>query len=589
MKKNLYILRNRNSSILIYEGEKLKYFEEDGEVNLEELEKYLKGKIEYNYLRLISKKEVVYYREDYRVILIDIVEFKEIKDVNSIRALNKITSKDIDYKDLNLIEIFCSYECRLSNFNNVELNKKEKEDTIKNTFIAIAIALITIIFFIGRDGLNYFGISVPLIVVLTSLMFIFSLGKVKKINITGVYFLIISILLSATYGIFTNTFFRVINIFMIPISLLTGIYMMSFSEMKLSSKDLFGNIFPNVTIGVFNKPHIKKIRKAINGKEILNLKNNKYNGILKGILISIPLLIILTLLLSSADEMFGSIFGNIIASITNTIFMISPKGSISKLIVFIIVFIYLFYLFSSLKFTVKSMYMRKINKLDKSMVNTILVLINILYLIFTYIQIKYLYIKYNRVDLTAEEYSNYARSGFFQLIVVVILNIIIIIYFKSKIDKNKLTCGLNTLMTVISMNMGLTSLYKMNLYIKEFGMTQLRFVTSVFMIFVLIMLIFIAISLWKSIDLFKSFVLIGSIIYLGINFCNMDKLIAEYNLNTVIKEVDMRYLSNLSLDSYDVVLEAFNEGKLDKNDFKKYINQKKITSKWYEYNYYNNK
>ena len=117
-------------------------------------------------------------------------------------------------------------------------------------------------------------------------------------------------------------------------------------------------------------------------------------------------------------------------------------------------FIYIYYVFSSFKFIVKRSYVKNIKKLDKDMVNTILVLINILYLIFTYIQIKYLYIRCNNYNSIPEEYSNYARSGFFQLVAVVVLNIIIIIYFKNKIDNSKLTCALNTLMTVISINMG---------------------------------------------------------------------------------------------------------------------------------------
>ena len=144
-------------------------------------------------------------------------------------------------------------------------------------------------------------------------------------------------------------------------------------------------------------------------------------------------------------------------------------------------------------------------------------------------------------------------------------------------------------MTVISINMGLSSLYKMSRYIEEFGMTQLRFMTSIFMVFILIMLVIIAISLWKNINLFKYCIILGSIIYLGINFCNMDKMIAQYNLDTKGKDVDIQYLSTLSLDSYDVVLKAYKEGKLDKDQFKEYENQKRFAPKWYEYNYYNNK
>lgn len=589
MKKYLYILRNRGSSSLIYEGGKLKYFEGDSGNHLEKIEKYLKDKIDYNFLKVIMEKDVVYYNQEYRVILVDIFELKEIKDTISIKLFNRIKSEDIDYKDLKLIEIFYSYELKLNNLREVELNKKEKEVTMKNIITAMIIAFIVITFFIGEESVNYFGISVPIVIILTSALAIVSIGKVKNINYTGLYFLIVAILISTTYGIFTNNLFRAINIILIPIALVIGLYMINFSETKLNSIELLYNIIPNITIGIFSKPHIEMIRKTLKVKKFLNFKNSKYEGIVKGLMISIPLLIILTILLSSADEIFARIFGNIIENMISTIFVLSPKGLIAKLVTFIIVFIYIYYLFSSFKFIVKTTYMKNIKKLDKNMINTILVVINILYLIFTYIQIKYLYIKFNNYNLTPEEYSNYARSGFFQLIAVVILNIIIIIYFKNKIDNSKLTCALNSLMTMISINMGLSSLYKMSLYIKEFGMTQLRFMTSIFMVFILIMLGIIAISLWKNINLLKSCIILGSIIYLGINFCNMDKIIAQYNLEAKGKGVDIQYLSTLSLDSYEVVLKAYKEGNLDEDQFKEYKNQKRVAPKWYEYNYYNNK
>jgi len=589
MKKYLYVLRNRNSSLLIYEDKKLKYFEGEDGNPLEKIEKYLKDKIDYKFLKVIREKDVVYCDEEYRVIVVDVFELNEIKDTSAIKLFNRLKPEDIDYKDLRLLETVCSYECRFNNLREVELNKKEKEVTLKNLSIAAIIAFIVITFFIGRDRLNYFGISVPIFIILTSTLAIFSIGKVKKINYTGIYFLIVAILLSTTYGIFTNNIFRAINIILIPMALVIGLYMISFSDTKLNSVELLNNIIPNITIGIFSETHIGTIKKALKGKERLNLKDNKYNGIIKGVMISIPVLIILTILLSSADEMFAGLFKNFIYNMRNTMFLLSARGLVLKLMIFIIVFIYIYYLFSSFKFMVKNTYVKNIKKLDKNMVNTILVLINILYLLFTYIQIKYLYIKCNAYNLTPEEYSSYARSGFFQLVGVVVLNIMIIIYFKNKINNSKLTCGLNTLMTIISMNMGLASLYKMSLYIKEFGMTQLRFMTSIFMVFLLIMLVIIAISLWKNMNLVKYCIIIGSIIYLGINFCNMDKLIAQYNIDAKGDKVDIQYLSTLSLDSYDVVLKAYKEGKINEYQFTMYKNQKKFAQKWYEYNYYNNK
>ncbi len=586
MKKYLYILKTKGSSIVMHEDEKLKYFEGEDKDHLERVEKYIKDKMEYSFLKILKEKDVVYYGDEYKVILIDVLEYKGVTDRSSLKAFHEIKSEDIGYRDFRLLNIFCSDEFITNDF---ELNKQEKEVTIKNVIMAVLIGLITIILFVGNNEFNYFGISVPIIVTVISASAIFSIGKVKKINYTGVYFLGVSILLSVTYAVFTNYIFREINIILIPLTLATGLYMINFSDIRLKGEDLINNVIPNITIGIFINPHVGMIGKLFKNREDFNFKNSKYRGVIKGVIILIPLLTFLILLLSSADEIFASIFEDTINNMINAISLIRTGGVLLKLVVFALVFIYIYYLFSSFKFMVKRTYKMTVTKLDKSMVNTILVLVNVLYLVFTYVQIKYLYIKSNNFNLTPAEYSSYARNGFFQLIAVVVLNIMIILYFKNRIDNSKLTCSLNTLMTVLSFNMGLASLYKMRLYIREFGMTQLRFVTSVFMIFILIMLVLIAVSLWKKIELFKYCIIIGSIIYLGINFCNMDKMIAEYNLNAKGKGVDIEYLSTLSLDSYDVVLKAYEQGKINKEQFMQYKEQKQLTSQWYEYNYYNDK
>lgn len=589
MKKYLYILKTKGSSIVMHEDEKLKYFEGEDKDHLERVDKYIKDKMEYSSLKIIKEKDVVYYGDEYKVILIDVLEYKGVTDRSCLKAFHEIKSEDIDYRDFRLLNIFCSYEFTTNDLSDFKLNKQEKEVTIKNVIMAVLIGLITIILFVGNNEFNYFGISVPIIVTVISASAIFSMGKVKKINYTGVYFLGVSILLSVTYAIFTNYIFREINTILIPLTLATGLYMINFSDIRLKGEDLLNNVIPNITIGIFINPHVGMIGRLFKDREDFNFKNSKYRGVIKGVIISIPLLILLILLLSSADEIFASIFEDTINNMINVISLIRTGGVLLKVVVFALVFVYIYYLFSSFKFMVKRTYKMTVTKLDKSMVNTILVLVNVLYLVFTYVQIKYLYIKVSNFNLSPAEYSSYARNGFFQLIAVVVLNIMIILYFKNRIDNSKLTCSLNTLMTILSFNMGLASLYKMRLYIREFGMTQLRFVTSVFMIFILIMLVLIAVSLWKKIELFKYCIIIGSIIYLGINFCNMDKMIAEYNLNAKGKGVDIEYLSTLSLDSYDVVLKAYEQGKISKEQFMQYKEQKQLTSQWYEYNYYNDK
>lgn len=585
MIKSLYIIKNENLPLVLLENNKLKYFQ--GE-DLKDVEKCLSEKMEFSELKVRGQRYVTYYGEKYKVVNLEVISLKNFKDKSDLVSINLLTDKELDYIDLNLIKIFYPYQYRKEKTKDIALISNEKESAFRNIIMAAIIAIITSFFVMGKENFNYIGISAIVLVVLILICAFISIGKVEKINYCSIYFMIVAILLSATYGIYTNSFFRTINMFFIPIAIVVSIYMISYPDIKLSSIDFFTYIIHKITLGFLDNSYLDIIGKVFKEKIKFKNKGSKYQGIIKGFIYSIPILVVLIILLSCADEMFGNLFIDFFADFVEYIFSVGIKGVLVKLIIFIITFIYVHYIFVSLKVRVDKCSKKKVKMLDSQVVNTILVLINVLYLFFTYVQVKYLFImRYS--NFTAEGYSSYARSGFFQLVTVVILNVAIILFFNKKSENSKLKLALCTLMTIISINMSVTSIYKMGLYINEFGITRLRFITTAFMIFIIITLVMIIFSLWRKIDIFKYSMIIGSIIYLSLNFCNVDKIIATVNIESKGNKVDMEYITTLSLDSYDVIMEAYNEGKIDYSQLKSYKAQKKNTSKWYEYNYYNNK
>ena len=64
MKKYLYILKTKGSSIVMHEDEKLKYFEGEDKDHLERVDKYIKDKMEYSSLKILKEKDVIYYGEE---------------------------------------------------------------------------------------------------------------------------------------------------------------------------------------------------------------------------------------------------------------------------------------------------------------------------------------------------------------------------------------------------------------------------------------------------------------------------------------------------------------------------------------------
>lgn len=590
MKKYLYILRNEYTAYLLCEENKIKYFKE--EKSLEEVEKILKDKVECENINFTSSKEVKCFGKDYKVILVDILNMKGIKDIESIKFLNNLDSINFDYKDLKLIGTYCNYNKEFNKISDNRLNKDERSMVLKNMIISFIISLLSTLFIFNGKEFNYFGINIPMIIGLIAIMGVYYAGKTEKINLFSIYFLAISILLSGTFGIYTNLTFRIINLCIIPVTMCLGLYSISTSKEKLNCQNLIFNGLYNLKESFLNCRSINLFFKILKTSYIKNKgkkKNEKIRGIEKGIIISIPLLIILVMLLSAADEKFADILNKL--KDINLRFILN--FNISGLLCFAGLMLLIFYTitssFDNLKFGFIKVKKIERQKIDKNMVNTILILVNSLYVFFTYVQIKYLYMKKGFENFTAAMYSDYARSGFFQLIVVVILNIIIILFFKNRVEDSRLTLVLNTIMTVVSINMAITSLYKMGLYIGKYGMTRLRFMSSFFIVFIILMLIVIVLSLWRKVDILKLGIIVGSIIYVIMNYSNMDKIIANYNLNEEYVERDNRYITSLSLDAYDEILKGYNEGKIDEELFDKYISKKKELKHWYEFNYYRNR
>lgn len=580
MNNILFILNDSINQYIYWDNDRIKYFNIPEDQNLISIIGDYTSKIaKFSNLRIKSSKNFIYNDTNYTVINIEVTNDFQITDLNSFRPLNLLTSDDITYTDKFLLNNSFIFNPG-NNLKIKELHQPEKEFTFKITILAAIIAFLTCIFLIDNSTFNYLGISVPIVTILFVIFSIIISKRSSKISISGIYFVIISILLSTTYAIYTNPLLRTINLILIPLSLFSGLILIKYPQFKLNLSHLINIILPNITFNIFIDSKLTLIPKALKTNIF---KSSKCKSIIKGIAISIPLLILLLYLLSSADTMFSTIIYNITSSIFHPI---NLNGFILNTLIFITAFIYCYFIFTRFKCISFSIKNKTQKFIDKYIINTMLIIINTLYLFFNFVVIKYLYIRSNSNNLSAAEYSTSAREGFFQLLAVVVLNIIIIIFANIKVAKNKLTSILNTVTTIFTINMAVTSLYKMLLYITNFGFTRLRFLTSIFIIFIFIMLVLISISIWRKINLLKYSLIIGSILYLAINFCNMDKIITKYNLSISNRDIDINYLLDLSLDNIDVLKEKY---KYEKETYS-YIEHLKADNlnhdKWYEYNYY---
>lgn len=308
-----------------------------------------------------------------------------------------------------------------------------------------------------------------------------------------------------------------------------------------------------------------------NAKTTKLIKSNKVKNILIGTFLAIPLLLIIVALLSSADIIFGQITANI------TKFIFSPN-IISVTLIIIIGFIGCYSIICGGTKTYSKGNGKSGEKEDPVIPITTMTLITAVYLLFCTIQIMYLF--NNGLSVLPKEFtfSQYARRGFFELLLVTVINIGLIVICSSLFKEHKVLKVILTIMTICTYIMILSAAYRMLLYTRAYHLTFFRVLVLLFLIIDFFVLAGVIISVYNNkFPLFNYGVLITAIFYIGFSLSKPDRFIAYYNFNHMenVDKMDMNFLTNeLSYDAAPIIIKYFDEIKDQKPTFEKlnYIN-----------------
>lgn len=578
------------------------FFEFNGEQ--ENLKKFIKEmiseEVEYTDIKIYEERDFLYYGKEKTVKVLNIEGFKVKNELKSIKVLNIERDKIKNIYAEIIEEVFPMYKhytgCRLR--KNIIKNLEEKKVEKYNLWFSIIIATLISFFMFWKvnknyELFNYFGLWVTIVSFLVG-GYLLGYRKAKIKNYFGVFLFLSGIILSITYSIFANEMFRVFNTIITPILIVLGAKIMIMDNKKIEIMGFFREAIRTVFITPFYKFTM--------ADGILNLfhwdfekSKKERNDIIKGIFISIPILIVLGVILAGATNIdFSGAFFEALANI------IGKGNYIPMVIVWIISYIYLLGMVKSLTISFENKKTIEEKKVNKTILNTVLVMINSLYLVFTLIQV---------IGMRGS-YSEVARSVFFNLLLVMCINIGIIIKFYREIQG--FTRTLFSLMILFSISMGINSILNLKAYIEFYGLTRLRFLSTTFSVFLIIALILILIGLFKEYNVWKFVIITGILIYLGLNYCNMDKIIAKWNINRIQtgeeqKVSSLYYLDyGVSSDAKYAIRDAIIENKFQKlkkydrqdvdyeiaYDSLKKNNKEKIhyygKRHWFEYNYYNN-
>lgn len=427
---------------------------------------------------------------------------------------------------------------------------------------------------------NVSGITMPVWVagmIALSCYFIRLAGKQLK---KDSYFVIVMMLLIGISTFFTGNEYIIWMNYPAEFLLLVSLLLHNFAE---DSKWDMGKYFAEIlnavfgAIGCIGRPfsegnaYIKKHKKESKGK---------WQYVMIGIAIAIPCVLFLGFLLGTADKVFEHMLVSIFSSFT------IPTR------VFGIGFMLLFGFFSSYcGITYIAEHSDKITVTphkngEPVLAITITGMIGVLYAFFCMIQIVYLFI--GKMELPAGmTYAQYARTGFFQLLFVCILNVILVLSMKKYFKESKVLNGILLMISGCTYIMTLSSAIRMCMYISTYQLTFLRVFVLVALFTIAVLLVGVILTILKpEFSFFRFGVVVISSVYVIFAFSHVDYFIAKYNLSKVQENVagnpfggytaDYQYISNLSTDAAPVIVEYAVESGLEKNTwFTFYCNQNK--------------
>ncbi|MET8362472.1 DUF4173 domain-containing protein [Micromonospora sp. NPDC005194] len=188
-----------------------------------------------------------------------------------------------------------------------------------------------------------------------------------------------------------------------------------------------------------------------------------------------------------------------------------------------------------------------------------LVLLDALFAAFVLVQLTVFFGGAGHVLRTAGlTYAEYARSGFWQLLAVTALTLLVIAVAARRAPKatgadRLLVRVLLGVLTALSLVVVASSLYRMQVYADAYGVTRLRlFVATVELsLGVLFVLVGVAVARLRADWLPRLVIGTAVLALLGLALVNPDRLIADRNVDRYLEtgRLDLTYLSGLSADA----------------------------------------
>ena len=309
-----------------------------------------------------------------------------------------------------------------------------------------------------------------------------------------------------------------------------------------------------------NGTGVGNIPSGVNGN---NMGNPSYTGerekkqyashIVTGVIIALPCLFIVLILLVSADAVFRELVSDLLFGIDN----------VWDAIKFTFIFIMAYF---STYACGKLLIIKRINVVETNNEKasavteiTFIGIFSVVYVVFCIIQLIGLLSRSDSILPSGYTYAKYARTGFFQLLVVCVINIFMVILCRIRFEENSALKALLTIISFCTYIMTVSSAYTMVLYIHYYHLTFMRVVVLWALAVIAILMVFVTWFIFNdNIKLFEYGLTIVTVMFLILAFMRPDYIIMNYNIERFGEEhSDATYLFyHLSMDGAETLIDS---------------------------------
>lgn len=441
-----------------------------------------------------------------------------------------------------------------------EIKNKSERSAVLNTpiftkldSIFVLLFIITTYVFIRLFDIDNLGLSMTLCIwCYVFITYTYMNIQKQRQSRRSILILLLLFISSIYFALFANTTMKFLNC--LATLFLSGYWLLCTTHHKIGETSESYLFYDLINTGIIEPiKRFKFISISLGNFATIVKCKKQVLLILTTMLISLPLLLFITAKLAAADTNFKYVIEYVLQLIN--------FERIFDIVLFVLCIPAGIWLFTILFNTSKDNFhagfnqisiqrlQYKLRRIPSIMIMTLFILMSLLYTLFIALQFMSLSSVFMNEVSKIFSYSTYARQGFFELCQIVVINFIVIgIAYVLKENKQTQTSFkiMISIISILTLLLIISALCKMGLYINFYGCTRLRIYTSMFMITLFIIFIFIIMRQWIAINFIKAMLITCTSAFLFVCFIDVDQIIVKVNidryLSQSVEELDLSTL-----------------------------------------------